>query len=243
MPIIQRIEVRCDLMGFWLFYFMENEIEIWKDVVDCEGLYFISNFGRVRNATTSKTLKPSLTIDGYLKYSLSKNGKTINGRINVMVARAFIDPDYVKKGLVCDHLDNNKENNFLSNLDIKTNRANILKSIDVSKGSSVHIGVSFYKRSRKWKASISGNNKRIYLGTFNTEEEANEAYKLAAVCVEDGRVSDIKIKRREPKCVCFIKRTNKWQAYITVNLVKKHIGTYETEQEAKQAYIDFLSYA
>jgi hypothetical protein len=41
-------------------------------------------------------------------------------------------------------------------------------------------GVLFIKRSGKYIAAISKENKRIYLGTYNTPEEANEAYLKAA---------------------------------------------------------------
>jgi hypothetical protein len=45
-----------------------------------------------------------------------------------------------------------------------------------SNNTSGYRGVSFNKTKEKWQASIGLNNKQIYLGTFNTAEEAAEAY-------------------------------------------------------------------
>lgn len=73
--------------------------EIWRDIKDFEGLYQVSNFGRVRslgNKTHSGIhLKKNYTTKyGYVVVNLSKNGKSKPYKVHRLVAEAFIpNPD------------------------------------------------------------------------------------------------------------------------------------------------------
>jgi hypothetical protein len=78
---------------------------------------------------------------------------------------------------VVDHIDNNQLNNNLDNLQLTNVRHNSVK--DLKKGLNNFIGVSFDKRSKKWRAKISINNKRVNLGTFKEEIDAANAYRKA----------------------------------------------------------------
>lgn len=85
------------------------------------------------------------------------------------------------KGL--DHKDGNGLNNQKSNLRMATlsqNGANKFKSKNNKSG---YKGVCFYNKSKlkPWKAQITKDKKKIYLGCFATKEEAHEAYKVAAI--------------------------------------------------------------
>ena len=62
--------------------------EIWKDIRDYEGIYEISNFGRVKRE--KKILKSSKNSMGYYLVSLSKNGKSKTYSIHRLVAETFI---------------------------------------------------------------------------------------------------------------------------------------------------------
>ena len=73
-----------------------------------------------------------------------------------------------------DHIDRNKLNNRIENLRASTpsmNQWNTCKSDN---------GVSFHKASNKWRARIKINNKEIYLGIFNNQEEAKLVREEAA---------------------------------------------------------------
>lgn len=86
--------------------------EEWRDVDGFDG-YKISNAGRVKGIRKN-ILKPVDGGQGYLKVTLSKNGKHIDKRINRLVAEAFL-PNPNSLPLVM-HLDNNRANNQVENL-------------------------------------------------------------------------------------------------------------------------------
>lgn len=189
MPIIQRIEVRCDLMGFWLFYFMENEVEIWKDVVEFEGFYKVSNFGNVYSCFLGKNLKPS-NDRGYKKVLLSKNCKRKNEMVHRLVALAFIDSDYIKKGLVCNHIDRIRDNNNVNNLEIVTTRYNV----SFAKGTGINTGVTFLRG--RYDVKFVYMRKTYHLGSFFNKEEAHEKYLQAVMAVEQNTFCFEQIKKK-----------------------------------------------
>lgn len=69
-------------------------MEIWKDIKDFEGLYQVSNFGRVRSFYKGcRILSPGETRRGYLRVCLCKNGKRKSFLVHRLVAEAFL-PNY-----------------------------------------------------------------------------------------------------------------------------------------------------
>ena len=95
---------------------MAKVIEEWRPVVDFEGLYEVSNMGRVRSLTRyKKVIKPIVTNSGYYQYQLWHNGTCRVGLAHRLVAQAFIqNPD--NKSVV-NHIDENKLNNSVDNLE------------------------------------------------------------------------------------------------------------------------------
>ena len=80
-----------------------------------------------------------------------------------------------------DHINGVRADNRLSNLRMVnaiTNRKNTKRRVDNSSGYS---GVSFVKRSKKWRAQIKANEKRIHLGCFAKLEDAVAARAAAEV--------------------------------------------------------------
>ena len=110
----------------------ESAMEIWKDIKGYEGLYQVSNEGRVKALSrvvksrwgTPKPLKEKEIREivdslGYSRLSLSKDGNVKTHKIHRLVAEAFL----VGEGQI-NHIDGNKQNNHVSNLEFCTQREN-----------------------------------------------------------------------------------------------------------------------
>ena len=94
--------------------------EIWKDVKDYEGLYQVSNLGRVKSLNYRRTgkegiMKPQKDRCGYLQIKLCKYGKDKQCRINRLVAQAFLENPEGYTDV--NHIDENKQNNCVENLE------------------------------------------------------------------------------------------------------------------------------
>ena len=94
-------------------------MEKWRPIAEYEGLYEVSNYGRVRSlkraTTNGKVLHPVADKDGYLKLSLSANGKAKRYFVHRLVAEAFLPKEAGKN--VINHKDEVKSNNHVSNLE------------------------------------------------------------------------------------------------------------------------------
>lgn len=102
--------------------------EIWKPIEGYEGLYEVSNLGRVRSLNYNHTGKVkilSLRVNkyGYIQVGLYNNGKRKFYGVHRLVAQAFI-PNQDNKTEV-NHIDEDKTNNIVTNLEWCTASYNI----------------------------------------------------------------------------------------------------------------------
>lgn len=101
--------------------------ETWKPVVKYEGLYEVSDCGRVRSArTTTRThagliLRPSPTAGSYLGVTLCRDGKPTSLLVHRLVAIAFLGSPF---GRQVNHKDGDRQNNRVENLEWVTPREN-----------------------------------------------------------------------------------------------------------------------
>lgn len=139
--------------------------EIWKTIPGYER-YEASNLGNVRSL--KKTLNPA-SVNGYMIVRISdRDGKYKTKLIHRLVMESFVGGSL----LVVDHIDGNRSNNHLENLEYVSQRENILRK-KTSKG------FRFIEATGKWVGRILSDGKRIHLGTFNTKQEALDAYNKA----------------------------------------------------------------
>lgn len=171
---------------------METNIEeIWMPAYEFEGIYEVSNLGRVKSlprwearnhrgkptkgiTVKEKILNPGICA-GYHKVTLVKNGILYYRLIHRIVMASFKGPS----NLQVDHKDENKLNNRLDNLRYATCRDNHLFYNERRKvtRSSKYIGVNFMpSHGNRWRAAISVKGKATHIGYFDTEEEASIAY-------------------------------------------------------------------
>lgn len=99
----------------------------WKLIEGFGGTYSVSNYGDVKNNRTGKLMKPRKNEKGYLHIGLTKNGKQKCMRVHRLVAQAFI-PNPENKPQV-NHIDFDRENNCVSNLEWSTVQENTQYSV------------------------------------------------------------------------------------------------------------------
>lgn len=171
--------------------------EVWKEIFGYEGLYQVSNMGRVRsldrvviknNGIETRLMGKILTqqIDASGRYwmvTLSKGGKERSYRTHTLVAKAFLPND--NKNLVVMHKDEknlkyDKEcNNCVSNLKWGTVAENSSSEVSRSRNSKAH--------------NVSGENNPMYGKTHSEETRKKISMKLKG---KGGRVS------RSKKVIC-----------------------------------------
>lgn len=150
------------------FCFMENQEEIWKDIIGYEGQYQVSNIGRVKSLTRKvpvvslkrkqhsfsmkERIKKSKIYFGYNKVFLSKNAKYKWHTVHGLVATAFIREKKDKEQV--NHINGIKHDNRVENLEwvtAKENYAHALKTglVIRPKGESNKKSIPVYQYSEK----------------------------------------------------------------------------------------------
>lgn len=161
--------------------------EIWRDVLGFEGLYQVSNLGNVKSLSRKICNHQGCYIskDKILKQTPCKSRgyptvRIMNGNfkksfpVHQMVAIAFLNHIPCGHKKIVDHIDNNKLNNNVDNLQIISNRENASK--DKKNKTSKYTGVSWDKARKLWCSQIYVKGNRINLGYFTDEHDAHLAY-------------------------------------------------------------------
>jgi len=167
--------------------------EIFKPIItkheDYTGFYEVSNFGEIKSlerkvehnnrfiTVPERIIKPAIHKCGYYHLSLNKETRRKNYDVHTLVWDAFGNHKRNGRILQVDHIDNNKLNNCIDNLQLLTNRENCSKGI-IARGNttSKYLGVGWNKNTKKWRAKILINGKQKHLGLFNSEQEASKSY-------------------------------------------------------------------
>ena len=96
--------------------------ELWKPIINFEN-YLVSNKGRVKNKNSHKILKLKINKYGYETVCLFKNGFRKYPQVHRLVAIAYLKEKDISKNQV-NHIDGNKLNNNLENLEWVTGSEN-----------------------------------------------------------------------------------------------------------------------
>jgi|CXWL01.1.fsa_nt_gi hypothetical protein len=107
-----------------------TEVEQWKQIKGFEGLYSVSTSGRSRNDVTGKCLVPCGTRCGYFRVNLCRNGIVTRVPVARLVINEFNGPK-PSDGHQINHIDGNKGNNAIENLEWVTASQNVRHSFDV----------------------------------------------------------------------------------------------------------------
>ena len=161
--------------------------EIWVSLKMFYG-YEVSSFGNVRSIDkvvkcntgkmkkTGRVLKPNKAKNGYLICGISINGKLKLIKIHRLVGVAFLGLDYNNKQLQINHIDRNKENNNVNNLEVVSCRLNVHKYLKQISDNKTTIGVTKHPTCNRWLSKFTIGRKQIYNGLYKTEIEATKAH-------------------------------------------------------------------
>ena len=149
----------------------------WKPIKDTDGLYLISDDGKVFSVRSNRLIKPQLNNNGYWRVELNINGEAKKYSVHRLVAETFIpNPnDYP----VINHKDENPSNNHVSNLEWCTHKYNTNYGNRLEK---------YYEHTHPCRGSANPQSKPIYqfdlngkrIAKFGSAGEASRVTGLAS---------------------------------------------------------------
>jgi len=171
-----------------------SDKEIWKDIEGYEGLYQVSNLGRVRSldrVDTNKHYRKGRVIAysmsssglGYRQVSLWRDGKRDNRLVHRLVASTFLDNhDNLPQ---VNHKDECKENNTVSNLEWCSARYNVMyatrnERMAKTEGSPVYViansGHRYFFMSVKMASELLGLDRRAMHRCLKDKHKHHHGY-------------------------------------------------------------------
>lgn len=153
-------------------------METWKAVVDYEGLYEVSDQGRVKSVGTrisSRIMRlQTRKRDGYVVVSIGPAAARKNAKVHRLVAEAFLpNPEALPD---VDHRNGDKADNRVENLRWATKSTNGLNRHRTF-GAVPKLGVAeSASETNPFRASLCVDGKKRHLGVFATAEAAHRAY-------------------------------------------------------------------
>lgn len=129
-----------------------------------------------------------------------------------------------------DHIDRVRDNNRFANLRDATDRDNA-----TNRSTNMEVIGAYPRPNGRWGSCIRYKGEQVYLGQFNTEAEAGNAYKSAEMDIKLGNYPVPTGLRKQGKGYYLETSTAKWRANPTLKGKQTSLGRYSTEQEAIDA--------
>lgn len=175
-----------------------KQMEVWKDIKGYEGIYVISNYGRVsslnRLLTDSKghkrflwgkDLRPQPNSKGYLRVGLKSNGKTERYFVHRLVALHFVENPNPDCYSVVNHIDGDHLNNKYDNLEWTNQYGNMHHAINTGR----------MERTEEWLRHLRESNEKNGRAVVGTNIATGETIQFA--CLNDCKEAGF-----QPSCVC-----------------------------------------
>jgi len=150
-------------------------MEIWKPIKGFEGIYEISSHGRIKRLARitinrgypfrlqEKLKSLQIGVDGYVRCTLIKRLYSVH----ILVAQHFIPNPENKKEV--NHIDRNRGNNHIDNLEWVSPRENVLHSMKIYAAKN---------NGRHWKSKLNADQVEYIRSTFRTQHTAKELAEL-----------------------------------------------------------------
>lgn len=156
-----------------------NHAERWVDIKGYEGMYQVSDLGRVRSLrrdyrTEDKILKPRPDKKGYYRVALCKDSKCKDRKIHQLVLEAFVGPK--PDGFVACHWNDQKNDNRLDNLRWGSESENMYDR--------VRNGRHYYARARSCRRGHLLDGRNLY-----------QTYSGSSRCCKSCRYARHKVKK------------------------------------------------
>lgn len=139
--------------------------EIWKDAYGYEEYFLVSSFGLIFSKRTNKILRQTTSGKGYLVINTrlkGRGGSSVSIRVHRLVALTFLQNP---NGFECvNHLDGNKQNNALQNLEWYDHSRNLKHAYDTglrSKEKNTTLSLEQQKVAFKMKGRLGCSNRAI----------------------------------------------------------------------------------
>jgi len=160
-------------------------MEEWRDIPGYEGLYQVSNLGRVKSLARSivrgngykqtfkeRILRPGPT-NGYFTVCINRKSEYVHR----LVAITFVpNPNNLRE---VNHINSDRSDSRVENLEWVSTRDNALHARIRKRNTSIYPGVSWNGKNKRWGTFIKLNGKEKALGMFKNEEDAHQAYLTA----------------------------------------------------------------
>lgn len=156
--------------------------EVWADIEGYENLYAISSKGRCWSYKTNKFLKEDINNDGYLRFSLFKNGKHKRYLAHRLVAKSFVDnPNQYPE---INHINENVKDNYVENLEWCTHKQNVNYG---SRNKKVSMALKNNQNSAKRVQNI--DTLKIYDSLTKAEKETGIDLSQICLCCKNKAIT------------------------------------------------------